>query len=361
MKMQGWFEADPFWVHLTEDGTLRVLLGDVAVYRERMRVTTYQGAEQSPSDLVVLPGNNRLPPFSNRSWINQRGLGQIVRVGKHCVFCRLNGRMRSAPMLAEASGPQPGQHRHPKAAFWLWLAADAAGADMDLGLLQELTGYSYPTVRTWARNEATLGHLQAGKSGRTQQFTVTRSGRAAWWREIQTWWPTWRSERWPRLHGPGNVSWARWSRRLPEHAIGVRSSAPPPAQPESWIWATGADHVAAMGRLVQTYDSDVWMSQSAWNAWKDDAKPQPAPVNAQSWNGTRVSVMDDDAPLARLLCARAGIAHPAFRQEVQPRFEDSRTLLLEGLPLLDTLTASDARVVAQGQDLLADLFKKALT
>lgn len=360
--MQGWFEADPFWVHLAEDGTLRVLLGDCVVYQEGLRLTADHGAQRSPTELVVLPGNDRLPPFTNRSWINQRGLGQIVRVGKHCVFCRLNGRMRSPPpLLADGSATQPGSKRHPKAAFWLWLAADMADTDIDLSQLQTLTGYSYPTVRTWARNEATLGHLQAGKSGRTQHFTVTRAGRAAWWREIKAWWPTWRSARWPKLHGPADVHWARWNRRLPEHAIGVRSSAKLPASPEAWIWATGADHVATTGRLVQTYDSDVWMSQSAWEAWKGEAKLQPVPVNPQSWSGTRVSVMDNDAPLARLLCARAGIAHPACQQVPWPRFAGKRTPLLDGLPLLDTLTASDARVVEQGQAALADHSEKILT
>jgi hypothetical protein len=343
MKSHGWFEADPFWVHLAADGSLRVLLGDCVVHQDRLRITAELEADHAPTDLLVLPGNERLPPFSNRSWINQRGMGQILRIGKHCVFCRLNGRMRSPPETAERQAAAPS--RHPKASFWLWLAADLADTEMDLAQLQDLTGYSYPSVRAWARNEALLGHLHTGKSGRTQQFTVTRSGRQAWWREIQAWWPTWRTARWPKLHGPATVHWARWGRRLPEHGLGIAASVPPPAKPEENIWATGADHLTAMGRLVQTYDSDVWMSLSAWEAWKGDAKQLPTPNDREHWSGTRVSVFADDSTLARLLRARLAI-------------KEQRTPLLDGLPLLDAHTSSDARVVEQAKAALADHAQK---
>lgn len=286
------------------------------------------------------------------------------------------------------AGPLNARHTHyhwtrtfpnPQAPIGGWNAGRVAGSvagrverQLDQGIdrlkspepqesaVQLLTGYSYPTVRGWARGEGLQGHLTTVQAGRTQRFTATMKGRQAWWRMVQVWWPTWRRRRWPRPHGPATVHWARWSRRLPEHTVGSGASAPADGKPETWIWATGADHLAACGRLLQTYDGDVWMSASAWREWKDQAKIVAPPSEARDWPGTRVSVAEDDDPLVRLLCARAGMAHPSWQGSPLPPLAHQRTPLLDGLPLLDALAATDARVVEQGQAALAIVIAKAL-
>lgn len=360
MAIQGWFEADPFWVHVSAEGILRVLLGDAEVYRQRFQLSTDRDdVPATDHGLLVLPGNERLPPFSPRSWINRRGMGQIVSPGQPFVFCRLNGRMRLPPNQVAEPGASMPSGRHPKAAFWLALAADLASAEVELNTLQLLTGYSYPSTRAWARAETTRGHLEISQSGRTQRFTVTKKGREAWWQEIQAWWPTWRQARWPKLHGPAAVSWARWTRRLPEYAVGPSPGHGLDSRPDTWIWATGADHLTLTGRLIQVYDSDVWMSASAWMAWKDQATLLTPPSDARAWPGTRVSVFADDDPLARLLCARAGIVHPSWQHAGPQLATRQGPPLLDGLPLLDALAASDARVIEQGRAALSTMNEKA--
>ncbi len=361
MPWHGWFDADPFWVYLDADGSVQVHLGDVVVHRSRLHPTTNANettATQPATSILLLPGNDRLPPFASRSWVNARGRGQLVLPGHQVFHCRMNGRARSSPFAAKKSSAHGG--RHPKAGLWLALAADLAG-DFDLRLLQLLTGYSYPSVRTWVRHAVMLGQIWVGFAGRTQLYTTQSQGRIAWWKETMDWWPQWRHPRWPQLHGPATVQWAKWSTRLPEHVIGQETTAPLAADPATWVWATGADHVAALGRLIQPFDSDVWMSRSAWEARRGEARILSAPRDERAWPGTRVSVMADGHPLVRLLCARAGVRHPAWLAEAPPLPSvQARPALLDGLPLLDAISSHDARVAEQGQAALANLTAKAL-
>ena len=360
MSWSGWYDADPFWVHLAKDGRVRVILGAKEICQERLKVGAVSECSdeiQKPTTLTVLPGNDRLPPFSPHSWINQRGRGQLVLPARRFVFCRLNGRIPGPPDATEGEQATGKRRRHPKAGFWLGLAADLAES-FDLEILQVLTGYSYPTVREWARREATLGHVQIGFAGRTQRFTVSVAGRYAWWRDVRQWWPHWRRPRWPKQHGPAAVHWARWTQRLPEHIVqGPQPGAPArPTGPAEWVWATGADHLTAIGRLIQAFDSDVWMSASAWEVRRQDARVSPAPSDERAGSGTRVSVIDDDHPLMRMLCARIGTPHPQWL-EPQPAIPAVRraATLLDGLPLLDAVASADARVAEQGRAALADL------
>jgi hypothetical protein len=200
-----------------------------------------------------------------------------------------------------------------------------------------------------------------GFAGRTQQYTVLPKGRGAWWHEIALWWPQWRQPRWPKLHGPATVHWARWPNRLPEYPIGPVTAVPLPPEPSTWVWATGADHLAALGRLIQPFDSDAWMSSSAWEALRGEAKTLNAPRDGHDWPGTRVSVIDDDHPLTRMLFARAGARHPAWPAAGLSLPHAQRTaILLDGLPLLDAIAAPDARVNEQGQAALTEFTARVL-
>ena len=360
MSWHGWYNADPFWVYLTKEGQVRVILGAEEIYHDRLKVREVSPSAsetQNRATLTVLPGNDRLPPFSQHSWINQRGRGQLVLPGRRFVFCRLNGRIPGPPDPTEGEQATSKRSRHPKAGLWLGLAADLAES-FDLEILQVLTGYSYPTVREWARRETTLGHMQISFAGRTQQFEVSVAGRHSWWRDARQWWPHWRRPRWPKQHGPAAVHWARWTQRLPEHIVrGPQLGAPArPTDPAEWVWATGADHLTAIGKLIQAFDSDVWMSASAWELRRQDARINPAPRDEGVGSGTRVSVIADGHPVMRMLCARIGTHHPEW-SEPQPAIPAARraATLLDGLPLLDAVTSADARVAEQGRATLAEL------
>ncbi len=355
MKWQGWFEAEPFVVHLDAGGNVIVRLGDRVVRQAHLQVCT-RPDEAGEGKLLVLAKGGRAPSDSPWSWVNERGRGQVLLLDEAAIACQLHRRLAEPP----SSVPTRGRERHPQAAFWLRLAA-TQHAPCSVASLVALTGYSYPTVHEWMRRERATGHLMVEQRGRAFDLQPKPATLMAWWEGTARWWPRLRTTSWPRRHGPVEVVWARMRRRLPLVAVG-RAGADSQWNEqrfhEGWAWATGGDHLAALGMLVQTHDSDAGVARSAWNDLASEARMVAAPQTSDHWPGTRVTLFSDDHPLLRLLWFSAGAVHPACKpaDELWSRLQRLPGLL-PGLPLLDAIASSDARVVERGQEALAALTK----
>lgn len=356
MNIPVWHNADPFFVAIDDGGGVEIRLGEELVGSHALKPVS-RFDEAGSDRLLRLRGSATAPSQSPWSWVNERGRGQIVVVENERVLaCHLRGRLPRSPLAAR---PAENPHRrHPMAGFWLSLAM-TVHRPVSLASLVALSGYSYPTIHEWTKRESLAGRLTATQGrGRGQVLDVLPRAQAAWWATIKAWWPVWRSEKWPKRHGAGEVYWGRARSRLPSMLVGKHQADTRwtgTADGDGWIYATGADHLAVSGALIQPYDSDVWIGRSAWNAIKEQVRMVDAPKGDDRWPATRFTVVDDDHPLMRLAWFAAGSIHPHGTDDVQALLETLERLsgLFAGLPLLDAIHHPDARVVECGHDKLA--------
>lgn len=354
MTWWGWFDADPFLVHLSSDGWVEIRVGDREIHRSRLLFLDGNAAnpEQESEAIRLLPGATQGPARDPWSWVNERGRGQIILTRGVTIACRLHRRLPKGSSLSGGDSDQ--SQRHPLAGFWLSIAA-SIHTPLTIESLSSLSGYSYPTCHEWVRTNVGRGFLRdAGGEGRQRRYRPTVQALQVWWKDLATWWPSWRTPQWPLRHGRVEVVYARFEHRLPSQRIG--STDWPNQDPlAGMLWATGADHLSALGELVQTYDTDVWCTQRAWQqAIREIGRDLKAPKEDAAWSGTRLTLMPDNHPLLRLLWFSAGVVHPSVttQTELWNRLQRRDGLLL-GLPLLDAIASEDARVVERGQQLLS--------
>jgi hypothetical protein len=354
MAWHGWYDAEPLKVHIEQDGSVRIFMGDLCLHSRQLRPELVSSqpspGQSSPEALLLLPGAETAPPDARCSWVNERGRGIILITDGTIVVCQLRGRSRGSDTNAA--------QRHPLAGFWLSIAA-SIHEDVTIETLGCLSGYSYPTCHAWVRESLRRGTLrESSHAGRQRILKPTQQALPLWWKDIERCWGDWRTPAWPKRHGPGRVQFARFAERLPSLCVDKDRASPRgwPSQAASagWLWATGADHLAARGDLIQTHDSDVWCSASAWTPLVSKATLLTPPPASDAWQGTRVTLVDEAHPLMRQLWFSAGATHPACEAErdlLQSR--ERRPGLLAGLPLLDAVGSGDARVAASGQAALA--------
>lgn len=272
-----------------------------------MRVVQAPWAEPlGPHDLLVLPGGAR-PTGQVASWVNDRGRGRLSVISPTTtgavavVAVELEGRTDQRDAGAF--------HRHPKAAFWLAMAA-ATHTPITLYSLVALTGLSYPTCRVWVQEEEFGGRLVKGPGqGRQASYAPTARGRDAWLSLVAHWWIFWRSHKWPPGAGRSEVRFLRPNGPIPIQKLPFTSAGDEPrtyqgaAQPGCGIWPTGADHLRWVKAIAQSRDTDVWCTKAAIpeletrGRWQDG----PAVASGQAWEGVRVSLIEPDGCLARLL------------------------------------------------------------
>ncbi|GDY15099.1 hypothetical protein LBMAG53_39770 [Planctomycetota bacterium] len=356
MICQGWYDAEPFVVQVQANGQVDVRLGDRIIHQTRL-VPTERVEEAGEGRLLLLPGRERAPNHAPWSWVNARGRGQLVVVNGAAIVCQLRRRL---PESSRPDGPATEEPQHPLAGFWLSVAASLDGPST-IASLASLSGYSYPTVHAWTLNEGLAGRLLGVRRGREMEYQPAPGALVAWWGALARWWPSMRSPRWPKRHGPVEVVWARSPRRLPTLTIGRAATDQRWGKPGSLdgrVWATGGDHLAALGSLVQAYDSDVWVGRSAWAVLASEAKVLAEPPATERWPGIRVTIFADDHPLMRMLWFAAGGVHPAALADASRKSELPRLPgLLPGLPLLDAIESPDARVAERGAEMLNNLAK----
>ena len=348
MSWHGWYDAEPLSVRLGEGGLVEVFIGDQLLQSRHLQ-PVYDSSHPGPDTLLLLPGAEIAPPNARYSWVNERGRGIILITDGATIVCPLRRKARGA----NANEVQ----RHPLAGFWLSIAA-SCHAEVTIETLASLSGYSYPTCHAWVRDCLQRGTLrESGHAGRQRIHELTQQALSLWWRDIESCWGDWRTPSWPKRHGRGRSVFARFSERLPSLCVGKARATergwPSQSVSAGWLWATGADHLAARGNLIQNHDTDVWCSTSAWKPLETTSTPLKEPPEGGTWNGVRVTLVEAAHPLMRLLWFTAGAIHPACESSRELLLNRERKPgLLVGLPLLDAQGSGDARVAGRAQEAL---------
>lgn len=349
MPWYGWYDADPLTVRLGENGLVEVFMGDQRLHGQHLQLV-HKPRQPEPGALALFPGAEIAPPNARYSWVNERGRGIILITDGATIVCPLHRKSRGM----DAHDVQ----RHPLAGFWLSIAA-SSHAEVTIETLASLSGYSYPTCHAWVRDNLRRGMLrESGHSGRQRLYEPTQQALSHWWRDIEQCWDDWRTPSWPKRHGPGRSLFVRFSERLPSLCIGKDRATergwPSQAVSAGWLWATGADYLAARGQLIQNHDTDVWCSTSIWKQLETTSTPLKEPPAGDTWNGVRVTLVEAEHPLMRLLWFNAGEIHPACENARELLLNRERKPgLLAGLPLLDAKRSGDARVAGRALEALA--------